>query len=113
MVKKRKKARQMGDCRIIFTKKKLNNLYMRKTSSIFISLVTISLIGAGCMGPGPEGKLGRGINNMGELTRMGEISRSIEQTAIFSPSPEVAYTTGFIHGFNRSLCRTFTLWCAV
>ena len=32
-------------------------------------------------------------------------SRSVEQTALFD-SPDTAYTTGFIHGLNRSLART-------
>jgi putative exosortase-associated protein (TIGR04073 family) len=57
----------------------------------------------GCIGA--EQKLGRGFNNVTELVRGGEISRSMEQTAIFN-GPDVSYTTGFIHGLNRSLART-------
>lgn len=54
---------------------------------------------------GPERKLGRGINNLMEIVRGGEIRRSQEQTAIFG-NPDVAYSTGFIHGFNRTMVRT-------
>lgn len=54
---------------------------------------------------GPQRKLGRGINNLTEIPRGGEMRRSIEQTGIFH-GPEVAYTSGVIHGFNRSISRT-------
>ena len=75
---------------------------MRK--SIFsISFAALALTFAGCAGP--EYKLGRGINNITEFPRGGEIRRSMEQSALFR-GPDVAYTTGFIHGFNRSLLRT-------
>ncbi len=36
---------------------------------------------------------------------MGEIRRSMEQTGIWE-GPQMAYTTGFVRGFNRSLART-------
>ena len=42
---------------------------------------------------------------MTEFTRLGEIRRSMEQTAIWE-SPERSYTTGFIKGFNQSVKRT-------
>ena len=58
----------------------------------------------GCAGP--EQKLGRGLVNVTEFTRMGEVSRSFEQAAIFSPAPETAYTTGIIRGVNNSVKRT-------
>jgi hypothetical protein len=54
---------------------------------------------AGCAGP--EQKLGRGMSNAFEIVRMGEMRRSIEQTAIFD-SPDEGYTYGVIHGFDRS-----------
>jgi len=60
-------------------------------------------LACGCSGP--EKKLGRGINNVTEFARMGEIRRSVEQTALWD-GPEVGYTKGFIHGFNRSVVRT-------
>ena len=49
--------------------------------------------------------MGRGLNNVTELARMGEIRRSMEQTAIWE-NTEQAYTTGFLRGLNRSLART-------
>jgi putative exosortase-associated protein (TIGR04073 family) len=52
-----------------------------------------------------EQKLGRGIRNLTEFTRLGELHRSMEQTALFDSSDE-AYTTGFIRGINRTLART-------
>lgn len=64
----------------------------------------VALLAAGCAGP--ERKLGRGIVNVTEFSRMGEIRRSMEQSAVFQ-NPEVAYSTGFIHGMNRSVARTF------
>ncbi|MEW6306926.1 MAG: exosortase system-associated protein, TIGR04073 family [Verrucomicrobiota bacterium] len=57
----------------------------------------------GCSGPAY--KLGRGINNTMEFTRLGELRRSMEQTALWD-GPDAAYTTGFIKGFNRSVVRT-------
>ena len=57
----------------------------------------------GCAGP--ERKLGRGLNNLTELVRGGEMRRSIEQTALWDGS-ETAFTTGIIRGFNRSVART-------
>lgn len=57
----------------------------------------------GCAGP--ERKFGRGLNNVTEFARMGEIRRSMEQTALWDGTDQ-AYTTGFFRGFNRSLVRT-------
>ena len=45
------------------------------------------------------------MDNTLEILRMGELRRTMEQTALFD-SPDVAYTTGFIRGMNRSLART-------
>ena len=57
----------------------------------------------GCAGP--EAKLGRGISNTLEFARLGEIRRSMEQTAIWDGS-ETVPTTGFLRGLNRSFART-------
>ena len=76
---------------------------MRTSFSLLASVVTVAVLGVGCAGP--EQKLGRGINNITVFARGGEIRRSMEQTALFN-SPEVAYTTGFLHGLNRSIART-------
>jgi putative exosortase-associated protein (TIGR04073 family) len=58
---------------------------------------------SGCAGP--EAKLGRGMSNVFEPVRMGEMRRTIEQTAIFE-SPSAGYTVGAIRGFDRSVART-------
>ncbi len=68
-----------------------------------LAVTTFATLGTGCAGP--EQKLGRGINNLTEFSRMGEIRRSMEQTAIWEGTDE-AYTTGFIRGFDRTLART-------
>src|SRR5882672_959719 len=70
----------------------------------FLAVAACAAVVAGCAGP--EKKLGRGINNMLEFTRGGEIRRSMEQTALWDGT-DAAYTTGFIRGLNRSLARTF------
>lgn len=75
-----------------------------RTSYFSLLFAGITLVVAGCAGP--EHKFGRGINNITEITRGGELRRSMEQTALFHSADE-AYTTGFIHGVNRSLARTF------
>src|SRR5437763_757266 len=69
----------------------------------FVAVVCAAVV-AGCAGP--EKKLGRGINNVLEFTRGGEIRRSMEQTALWDGT-DAAYTTGFLRGFNRSMARTF------
>jgi hypothetical protein len=70
----------------------------------FLGVVSFAaLFAAGCAGP--EQKLGRGIGNTFEIARGGELRRSVEQTAVLD-SPDVGYTTGFIHGVDRSLART-------
>lgn len=57
----------------------------------------------GCAGP--EKKLGRGIANVTEPVRMGELRRSMEQNALAN-GPDVSYTRGFIEGVNRTVGRT-------
>ena len=76
---------------------------MRKLISSAVATVAIGILATGCAGP--EQKLGRGISNVTEFARMGEIRRSMEQTGIWEGTDK-AYTTGFIRGFNRSLART-------
>jgi putative exosortase-associated protein (TIGR04073 family) len=75
-----------------------------RTSYLSVFFAGIALVITGCAGP--EHKLGRGINNITEFPRGGEIRRSMEQTGVFR-SPDESYTYGFIHGFNRSVARTF------
>lgn len=68
---------------------------------MLVAVAAVALTGCS----GPEKKLGRGMNNLTEFARMGEIRRSFEQTALWDGAP-TAYTTGFIRGFNRSVVRT-------
>lgn len=75
---------------------------MRNKIFPMVAALTV-LFAAGCAGP--EKKLGRGINNLTEFARLGEISRSVEQTFLWD-GPQSAYTTGLIRGINRSLVRT-------
>ncbi len=74
-----------------------------RNAVINVALAVGFILSSGCAGP--EKKLGRGFNNVTEFTRMGELRRSIEQTALWD-GPATAYTTGFIRGFNRSVART-------
>ncbi len=52
-----------------------------------------------------EAKLGRGMRNMTEVVRLGELRREVEQTALFD-GPDMAYTTGVVRGFNKTMART-------
>jgi putative exosortase-associated protein (TIGR04073 family) len=66
-------------------------------------LALVALFTSGCAGP--EQKLGRGMSNTFEITRMGDMRRSIEQAAVFE-SPSAGYTAGAIRGLDRTLART-------
>lgn len=76
---------------------------MRNTLSFLGLGAVIALLVSGCAGP--EAKLGRGMANVTEFARMGELRRSVEQTAVLD-SPDAGYTVGVIHGFDRSVART-------
>jgi putative exosortase-associated protein (TIGR04073 family) len=76
---------------------------MYKLSSTIISLLGAALVMTGCAGP--EAKLGRGVNNFAEMLRMGELRRSMEQTAVLD-SPDLEFTTGVFHGIDRTVART-------
>ena len=76
---------------------------MRISIPLLGSLAVAALFSAGCAGP--EQKLGRGLNNLTEFARLGEIRRSMEESSLWDNS-EVAYTTGFFRGFDRSFART-------
>ena len=80
---------------------------MRNKAFYFLSLIAVSSLLAGCSSPeGPQQKLGRGMNNLVEFARMGELRRSMEQAAIFDSPGYGGITTGVIHGINRSFART-------
>ena len=74
--------------------------------NIFPFLATLVIAGAltsGCANT--EKKLGRGMSNMGEIVRLGEMRRSIEQASLFE-KPGGHYSHGFIRGLNKTLVRT-------
>jgi putative exosortase-associated protein (TIGR04073 family) len=72
---------------------------------VLLSVFVIAFLAVGCSVPGTERKFGRGLANATEFARLGEIRRSMEQTAVLK-NPDTAYTAGFFHGLNRSLART-------
>jgi putative exosortase-associated protein (TIGR04073 family) len=78
---------------------------MRRLPSLLnlAALTALTVYATGCAGP--EQKFGRGLANITEPIRMGELRRTMEQTAI-SDGPDVAYTRGFIKGLNRTIGRT-------
>ncbi len=76
---------------------------MRKTFPLLAAVALAAVLAAGCAGP--EHKFGRGMSNTFEIVRHGEARRNVEQTALIY-GPEVAYTTGFVTGLNRTLART-------
>ena len=76
---------------------------MRKTLPLLALTALSALFATGCANT--EQKFGRGLSNTFECVRLGEMRRSVEQTALFE-SPEAGYTTGFFRGLNRSIART-------
>lgn len=74
---------------------------MRKMLFFFVAAVTASVL-TGCTGP--EHKLARGFNNTMEIVRWGDLRSSVEQDAVFS-SPNVDYSYGAVHGFDKSVTR--------
>ncbi|MCD6049767.1 MAG: hypothetical protein K0Q55_1170 [Verrucomicrobia bacterium] len=76
---------------------------MRKSLALMFSAAVAVTLTTGCAGP--SHKLGRGINNATEFARLGDLRRSMEQTAMWY-GPDQAYTAGFIKGINRSVTRT-------
>ena len=70
----------------------------------FLAAVTLAgVLASGCTAA--QTKLGRGASNMAEFARLGEMQRSMEQTALFE-TPGHHYTEGFIKGFCKSVART-------
>jgi putative exosortase-associated protein (TIGR04073 family) len=76
---------------------------MSKSLFLLALAASIGLMATGCANT--EAKFGRGMTNLSEPLRMGEMRRSMEQTALFD-SPDTAYGAGFIRGINRTLART-------
>jgi putative exosortase-associated protein (TIGR04073 family) len=76
---------------------------MRNIFSFLATLAIAGVLSSGCANT--EKKLGRGMSNMAEFARLGEMRRSVEQTALFE-QPGGHYATGFIRGLNRTFART-------
>ena len=76
--------------------------FMRKTLLLLSGLAILTLA-SGCANT--ERKFGRGMSNVIEPLRMGELRRSMEQTALFD-GPDAGYATGFVKGLNRTIVRT-------
>jgi putative exosortase-associated protein (TIGR04073 family) len=83
------------------SKRELKNS-MRKIIFPMFAVCAVIFV-AGCANP--EQKLGRGMSNTYEAVRLGEMRRTIEETALFD-SPGEGYTTGVVRGFDRSMART-------
>jgi putative exosortase-associated protein (TIGR04073 family) len=77
---------------------------MRNRAFYFLSLIAVCGLVAGCAGP--EQKFSRGLNNLVEFARMGELRRAMEQGAIFDTPGHGGITGGFFLGVNRSFART-------
>jgi putative exosortase-associated protein (TIGR04073 family) len=76
---------------------------MRNIFPLLATLVIAGVLSSGCASS--ETKLGRGMSNMTEFARLGEMRRSIEQTALFD-QPGGHYATGFVRGLSKSFART-------
>ena len=76
---------------------------MHNIFPFFATLVIAAALSPGCSSA--QKKLGRGMSNMTEFARLGEMRRSIEQTSLFN-KPGGHYTTGFIGGLTKSFART-------
>jgi putative exosortase-associated protein (TIGR04073 family) len=76
---------------------------MQKKFFLLAAASIAVVLASGCANT--EQKFGRGLSNTFEIVRLGELRRTMEQTALFE-SPDAGYTTGFVRGFNRSLART-------
>jgi putative exosortase-associated protein (TIGR04073 family) len=76
---------------------------MRYNLPLLSALAMIGALATGCANV--EDKFGRGMSNSYEIIRGGEMRRSVEDTMIFE-SPQAAYTTGVVRGFDRTIART-------
>lgn len=75
---------------------------MRKKISLLGAVAILALLATGCAGP--EKKLGRGFNNLGEVVRWGETRRSMEQAGVWK-GPHAARGRGLVAGLNKSFAR--------
>ena len=76
---------------------------MRPSFCVTLVALAAMLLMTGCSGP--SFKLGRGLNNLTEFARMGEVRRSIEQASLWEGQHH-GFTSGAIRGFNRGIARS-------
>ncbi len=76
---------------------------MRNRIPFLAALVLTGAVLTGCANT--QAKLGRGFSNTFEIVRMGELRRTMEQSALFD-GPDMGYSTGFIKGLTRTVSRT-------
>ena len=76
---------------------------MRKSTTFLGAVLLVGVLVSGCAGP--EKKLGRGFTNLFAIGKLSEVTRSVEQTAVFG-SPNYSYATGLVRGLNQSLARS-------
>ncbi len=76
---------------------------MRNILPFLATTVIAGVLASGCASA--EKKLGRGMSNMTEFARLGEVRRSVEQTALFE-QPGGHYATGLVKGLTKSFART-------
>ena len=76
---------------------------MRNILFLLGSVAITAVLAVGCSGP--EHKLGRGLSNMGEIVRLNEMQRSVEEGGLFYGT-DTGITTGLVQGFDRTIVRT-------
>ena len=74
--------------------------HMRIAGSLIVVVAVVALTGCA----GPENKFGRGVNNLTEIVRGGEMRRATEQTMLWDGPSQGP--TGFARGFTRTMTRT-------
>jgi putative exosortase-associated protein (TIGR04073 family) len=76
---------------------------MRNIVPFLTAVTLVGILSSGCVSA--QKKLGRGVKDSVEFARLGEIQRSMEQTAIFE-GPGHKYAEGFVKGICHSVART-------
>jgi len=76
---------------------------MRNALSLLALFAAVAVISSGCAGT--EDKMGRGIRNVTEPVRMGDMRNSVEQTTVWH-GPMDGLTVGVVRGFDHTLERT-------
>jgi len=74
---------------------------MKNVIPFLVMAAFVALFTSGCAGP--EQKLSRGVDNIYDVVRFGEMQRSVEQNVVLET--DNGYTYGTYHGFHRSLER--------